>query len=39
VIDGITFVGFVAFFVWIAAMGFALLRRRPQAEELTAATV
>jgi hypothetical protein len=26
VIDGITFVGFVGFFVWIAAMGVALLR-------------
>jgi hypothetical protein len=28
VIDGITFVGFVGFFVWIAAMGVALLRVR-----------
>jgi hypothetical protein len=38
VIDALTFVGFVGFFVWIAAMGFALLRRRPPAEDLTAAT-
>jgi hypothetical protein len=33
-IDGITFVGFVGFFVWMAAMGIALLRRRPPADEL-----
>lgn len=37
VIDGITFVGFVGFFVWIAAMGIALLRRGPPAEDLSAA--
>jgi hypothetical protein len=35
VIDGVTFVGFVGFFVWMAAMGIALLRRRPPTEELT----
>lgn len=29
VIDGITFVGFVAFFVWMAAMGATLLRGGP----------
>jgi hypothetical protein len=28
IIDGLTFIGFVAFFVWIASMGVALLRRR-----------
>jgi hypothetical protein len=38
-IDGITFIGFVGFFIWMAAMGIALLRRRPPAEELTAAVV
>lgn len=27
VIDGITFVGFVAFFLWMLVMGVALLRR------------
>jgi hypothetical protein len=37
VIDGITFLGFVGFFVWMAAMGVALLRRRPPREELPAA--
>src|SRR5262249_7956313 len=34
VIDGLTFLGFVAFFVWMAAMGIALLRRRSATEEL-----
>jgi hypothetical protein len=34
VIDGLTFLGFVGFFVWIAAMGIALLRRRSPGEEL-----
>jgi hypothetical protein len=34
VIDGLTFLGFVAFFVWMAAMGIALLRRRLATEEL-----
>jgi hypothetical protein len=34
VIEGITVVGFVAFFVFMASMGVALLRRRPRAEEL-----
>ena len=29
VIEGIAFVGFVAFFVWLLSMGIALLRRRP----------
>src|SRR5262245_22146154 len=38
VIDGITFLGFVGFFVWIAAMGIALLRRRPATEELAPVT-
>ncbi len=31
VIDGLTFIGFVAFFVWMAAMGASLLRGRPVA--------
>ena len=32
VIDGLTFLGFVGFFVWMAAMGASLLRgRRPVA--------
>jgi hypothetical protein len=31
VIEGVTFIGFVAFFVWTAAMGVALLRRKSQA--------
>jgi uncharacterized protein DUF4386 len=32
IIEGVTFIGFVAFFVWTAAMGVALLRRkRPPA--------
>ena len=34
VIDGITFLGSVGFFVWMAAMGIALLSRRPPAEEV-----
>ena len=34
VIDGLTFPGFVAFFVWMAAMGIALLRRRSATGEL-----
>ena len=34
-IDGLTFVGFVGFFVWMAAMGVAILRRAPKAEKLT----
>jgi len=29
VIDGITFVGFVGFFLWMLVVGIALLRRRP----------
>jgi len=31
-IDGLTFVGFLGFFVWMAAVGVALLRRRPTDE-------
>jgi hypothetical protein len=38
VIDGLTFLGFVAFFVWMAAMGVALLRRRSATEELAPVT-
>ena len=34
VIDGLTFLGFVGFFVWMAAMGIALLRRHSPGEEL-----
>jgi len=34
VIDGLTFLGFVGFFVWMAAMGIALLRRGSTGEEL-----
>jgi hypothetical protein len=30
VIEGVTFIGFVAFFVWTAAMGVALFRRKGQ---------
>ena len=37
VIDGITFLGFVGFFVWMAAMGVALLRRSPSHVELAPA--
>jgi hypothetical protein len=33
VIDGLTFIGFVGFFVWIAAMGVALIRRRERTHE------
>jgi hypothetical protein len=37
-LEDATYIGFVAFFVWIAAMGIALLLRRPGAgEELTPA--
>jgi hypothetical protein len=39
VLEGITFLGFVAFFLWMASMGVALLRRGPRGEELSAATV
>jgi uncharacterized protein DUF4386 len=38
VIDGITFIGFVAFFVWIAAMGVALLRREREVAPPTSVT-
>ena len=31
VIDGVTFIGFVGFFAWMAAMGVSLLRGRPPA--------
>jgi hypothetical protein len=37
VIDGITFVAFVGFFAWIAAMGIALLRGSPPVNDLAAA--
>lgn len=33
IIDGVTFIGFVAFFVFVAALGVALLRRREPREE------
>jgi hypothetical protein len=33
VIDGLTFIGFVAFFVWMTAMGVALLRRPRAADK------
>jgi hypothetical protein len=39
VIDGITFIGFVGFFVWLAATGIALLGRGAGGEELPAAVV
>ena len=32
-IDNVTFVGFIGFFVFMASLGVALLRRRPQTEE------
>lgn len=32
VIEGLTFIGFVAFFVFLASMGVAILRRRPRSE-------
>jgi len=38
VIEGLTFIGFVAFFVWTAAMGVALLRRGRQAGPPMSAT-
>jgi hypothetical protein len=37
IIDGVTFIGFVAFFVWTAAMGVALLRRDNRAAPPTSA--
>ena len=33
VLDGLTFIGFAAFFVWIAAMGVSLLRRYARADQ------
>jgi hypothetical protein len=39
VIEEITSVGFVAFFLFMASMGIALLRRRPAAEELRPASL
>jgi hypothetical protein len=39
VIDGITFIGFAGFFVWLAATGIVLLRRGAGSEELPAAVV
>ena len=38
VIEGLTFIGFVAFFVWTAALGMALLRGGRQAAPPTSAT-
>jgi hypothetical protein len=38
IIEGATFIGFVAFFVWFAAMGVALLRRGRDAAPPTSAT-
>ena len=38
VIDGLTFIGFVGFFVFMAALGIALLRRREPTEELAPAS-
>lgn len=38
VIEGITVVGFVVFFIWMASMGVTLLRRRAEAEELRPAS-
>lgn len=37
VIEGLTSIGFVAFFVFLASMGVAILRRRPRAEAVTPA--
>jgi hypothetical protein len=37
VIEGLTFIGFLAFFVFLASMGVAILRRRPRSEALTSA--
>jgi hypothetical protein len=38
VIEGVTFIGFVAFFIWTAAMGVTLLRRGRQAVPPMSAT-
>jgi hypothetical protein len=38
VIEGITFIGFVAFFVWMASMGVTLLRQRAEVEDLRPAS-
>jgi hypothetical protein len=38
IIDGLTFIGFVGFFVFNAALGIALLRRRRPKEELAPAS-
>jgi hypothetical protein len=38
VIEGLTFPAFVGFFVWLASMGVALLRRREREELVPAAT-
>jgi len=35
-IEGITFIGFVAFFVWMTAMGVSLLRHERSAASKTA---
>jgi hypothetical protein len=37
VLEGLTSIGFVAFFVFLAGMGVAILRRRPRADALTPA--
>src|SRR3954469_8326059 len=39
VIDGLTFLGFAGFFIWIAAMGVALLRRAATPDESVPAIV
>jgi hypothetical protein len=39
VVDGLTFIGFVGFFVFNAALGIAILRRRPPREELAPVAV
>jgi hypothetical protein len=39
VIEGLTFIGFLGFFVFLAAMGVSLLRRRPDAPAATSAAV
>ena len=38
VIEGLTFIGFLGFFIWMAAMGIAILRERPSEEPAPAGT-
>ena len=38
VIEGVTFIGFLGFFIFLASMGVALLRRRPESVELLPAS-